>query len=81
MFESLSILPLAFWAVVALLIGGAVWGIRHLPDASGLPMLVVLGTVAAWYVGDAFYNDYRNTHMELFTPEVLNNAWWQVRVH
>ena len=44
MFETLSILPLAFWAVVALLIGGAVWAIRHMHDASGLPMLTVLGS-------------------------------------
>ena len=78
MFETLSILPLAFWAVIALLIGGAVWGIRHLHDASGLPMLVVLGTVAAWYVGDAFYNDYANNHANLFEPDILRNAWWQV---
>ena len=44
----------------------------------GIPAAAVLLTIAFWYVGDAFYNDYRNTHMELFTPEVLNNAWWQV---
>ena len=78
MFETLSILPLAFWAVIALLIGGAVWAIRHLHDASGLPMLVVLGTVAAWYVGDAFYNDYPNNHAQLFESGILQSAWWQV---
>jgi hypothetical protein len=77
-FETLSILPLAFWAVIALLIAGAAYAIRHLRDASGLPMLVVLGTVTAWYVGDAFYNDYANNHAKLFTPGILQSAWWQV---
>ena len=78
MFETLSMLPLAFWAVIVLLIVGVVWAIRHLPDASGLPMLTVLGTVAAWYVGDAFYNDYANNHAVLFEPDILRSAWWQV---
>jgi hypothetical protein len=77
-FETLSILPPAFWAVVALLIGGGVWGIRHLRDGSGLPMLAVLGTVAAWYIGDAFYNDYANYHAKTFDDGVLQSAWWQV---
>ena len=78
MLETLSILPLAFWAVVALLILGAVLAVRRLHDASGLPMLAVLGTATAWYVGDAFYNDYANNHAALFDPGTLQNAWWQV---
>ncbi|MGA9776806.1 MAG: hypothetical protein ACLPRE_07595 [Limisphaerales bacterium] len=78
MIETLSILPLAFWAVVALLIGGGVWAVRHLRDTSGLPMLAVLGTVTAWYVGDAFYNDYANNHAKIFDDTVLQSAWWQV---
>ena len=78
MFETLSILPLAFWAVVVLLMGGAVWAVRHMGDATGLPMLAVLGTVTAWYLGDAFYNDYANNHAVLFDPGTLQNAWWQV---
>jgi hypothetical protein len=77
-FETLSILPLAFWAVVALLILGAVWAIRHFSDGSGLPMLTVLGTVTAWYVGDAFYNDYASRHANLFETDILQSAWWQV---
>ena len=78
MFETLSILPLAFWAVIVLLMGGAVWAVRHMRDGTGLPMLAVLGTVTAWYVGDAFYNDYANNHAVLFDPGTLQNAWWQV---
>jgi hypothetical protein len=41
-------------------------------------MLGVLGTTAAWYVGDAFYNDYANNHAKIFAPDVLSGAWWQV---
>ena len=78
MFSSLSIFPLSFWAVVALLIGGAAWAVWHFRDGSGLPVLLVLGTVAAWYVGDALYNDYANYHAVLFEPNVLQSAWWQV---
>jgi hypothetical protein len=78
MFDTLSVLPFSFWVVAGLLIAGAVWAVRHLQDASGLPMLTVLGTVAAWYVGDAFYNDYPNNHAKLFEPDILRSAWWQV---
>ena len=78
MFSTLSLFPLSFWVVVLLLIGGAVWAVRHFRDGSGVPILLVLGTVAAWYVGDALYNDYANYHMELFEPDILRSAWWQV---
>ena len=78
MFETLSILPLAFWAVIALLVLGAVNAVRHLREGSGLPTLAVLGTVTAWYIGDAFYNNYAENHAKLFTPDVLRDAWWQV---
>lgn len=77
MFETLSILPIAFWAVVAVLIWGTIQGIRHLRDGSGLPMLAVLGTVTVWYVGDAFYNGYAPNYTNLFTADVLRGAWWQ----
>ena len=78
MSQTLSLLPLSFWVVIALLIGGAVWAVWHFRDGSGLPMLLVLGTVAAWYVGDVLYNDYPNYHVELFEQDVLRGAWWQV---
>jgi hypothetical protein len=77
-FETLSIFPFSFWVVMALLVGGVFWAGQRLNDGSGIPMLAVLGTVAAWYVGDAFYNDYANNHVKLFRPEILENAWWQV---
>src|SRR5665213_1076080 len=78
MFETLSILPFAFWVLLALLMGGAIWSIRHLQNGLGLPMLAVLATATAWYVGDAFYNDYATNHAKLFEPDVLRSAWWQV---
>ena len=78
MSETLSILPLSFWVVIALLAIGGVVAWKRMQDGTGLPMLAVLGTVTAWYVGDAFYNDYANNHVKLFTPEVLSSAWWQV---
>jgi hypothetical protein len=78
MFETLSIMPIAFWVVIALLVGGGVWSFRRMNDGTGLPSLVVLGTAAAWYVGDVFYNDYANWHVKLFDAGILESAWWQV---
>jgi hypothetical protein len=76
--ESLSIFPISFWAVIALLIGGAVWACRRISNGIGLPVLAVLGTVAAWYVGDALYNDYAGYHAKIFEPGILQLAWWEV---
>lgn len=78
MLETLSILPVSFWVVIVLLIGGGIWSFGRIHDGTGLPLLAVLGTVAAWYVGDAFYNDYTNWHAKLFSAATLQGAWWQV---
>ncbi len=48
---------------------------RH---GTGIPTLAVLVTVAFWYLGDVFYNDYVNNHVVLFTETNLAKAWWQV---
>src|ERR1700744_2702677 len=58
--------------------GGAIWSFHRMDDGTGLPMLAVLGTVTAWYIGDVFYNDYANNHAKLFTADILADAWWQV---
>ena len=71
-------MPISFWVVNVLLVGGGIAAYRRLDDATGIPLLAVLATTAAWYVGDAFYNDYANNHAKLFTPETLTGAWWQV---
>lgn len=78
MFETLFMLPFSFWLVIALLAGGGYWSFQRRSDGTGLPMIAVLGTAAAWYVGDAFYNDYAENHVKLFTPSTLQGAWLQV---
>lgn len=78
MFETLFILPVSFWVVVALLIGGGLGAFRRMKEGVGLPMLAVLGTITAWYVGDAFYNDYAEYHVKVFDSNILDSAWWQV---
>jgi hypothetical protein len=78
MLDPLSILPFSFWVVVALLAGGTMWAVGQIRSGLGMPVIAVLVTVAAWYVGDVFYNDYAKNHALLFSPQVLENAWWQV---
>jgi len=78
MIETLTVLPLSFWVVAALLLGGGAWAATRIREGIGLPMLVVLGTVASWYAGDVLYNDYAHNHAMMFTADVLQNAWWQV---
>lgn len=78
MFELLTILPLSFWGVIVVLVGGGCWAFQHMRNGFGLPTLAVLGTVATWYVGDAFYNDYVGYYAKLFSAGTLSLAWWQV---
>jgi hypothetical protein len=78
MFDTLSALPITFWFLIALVIWGVVQAFKRINDGTGIPTLAVLGTVVAWYVGDAFYNDYPNNHAKLFTSDVLFGAWLQV---
>lgn len=78
MFETLSVMPLAFWVVILLLGVGFYWCASNVRRAIGIPVCAVLVTVAVWYVGDALYNDYRDWHMLIFDKWVLNQAWWQV---
>jgi hypothetical protein len=77
-FETLFIMPVSFWVVIALLGGGGIWCLQRVNDGTGLPMLAVLGTATVWYVGDAFYNDYAHNHARLFDAGTLQSAWWQV---
>ena len=78
MSESLSIMPISFWVVIGALIAGAAASVRRINDGTGIPMLAVLGTITVWYVGDIFYNDYAHTYEIWFTPDVLQNAWWEM---
>jgi oligosaccharide repeat unit polymerase len=69
--------PISFWVVVGVLIAGGIWSFRRIKDGTGIPMLAVIGTVTAWYVGDVFYNDY-GIFLQTFKDSVLQNAWWEV---
>jgi hypothetical protein len=78
MLDTLLVLPISFWMVVVVCIVGGLTATARIRDGIGVPMLAVLGTVAAWYVGDALYNDYAENHAEIFSKDVLSNAWWEV---
>ncbi len=78
MFETIEMLPFSFWVGTALLFYGIGWAARRIATGIGLPMLAVFVTVFAWYMGDAFYNDYANYHVPLFSAQILEDAWWQV---
>jgi len=69
--------PVAFYISLMLLgIAGAyAWKLRDM--GVGIPMGAVLGTVGAWYFGDALYNDYQRYVIEI-GPQYLDAAWWQV---
>jgi hypothetical protein len=69
--------PISFWVAAGVLIAGAIWSIQRIKDGTGIPMLAVIGTVTAWYVGDVFYNDY-GIFLKTFNDGVLQNAWWEV---
>lgn len=77
MIHTLSVLPPPFWVLLLVLACGVWFGFRKISSGLGLPILAVLGTVAAWYAGDALYNDYAGYHARLFTSGVLSAAWWQ----
>ena len=78
MLEALHVLPPTFWLTALLICAGGASAMTKMRAGIGLPMLTVLGTVTSWYVGDAFYNDYAQNHVLLFTGDLLESAWLQV---
>lgn len=74
--ESVSF-PLSFYLIwiVVVFFGWRAWQARQ--KGWGIPMLAVLGTAGAWYLGDALYNDY-NQYDLTFGEGTLLNAWWEV---
>jgi hypothetical protein len=72
-----SIYPVSFFISALALIGASFYAWKHRRDGWGLPMLAVLGTVAAWYHGDGIYNDYEE-YQTIIGDDALNAAWWQV---
>jgi hypothetical protein len=73
----LANLPFPFFiSILALLLFSLVaW--NHRNESWGLPMGMVLGTVAVWYQGDALYNDYEKYRL-IVGDEALTAGWWQV---
>ncbi len=70
-------LPLPFHLSVVALVVFSVVAIQKRYLGWGLPMGVVLATVAVWYHGDALYNDYEKYHV-IMGDEALEAGWWQV---
>ena len=70
-------LPVPFYLCVLALVffGWQAWNARD--QAWGIPMLSVLATVAAWYLGDPLYNDYAG-YVSNVGADRLNDAWWEV---
>lgn len=70
-------MPTPLLVVLIALVLLAIWGWSNRKLGWGIPMLGVLATIGAWYVGDYFYNDYGKLQKEI-GEEYLNAAWWQV---
>jgi hypothetical protein len=77
--NSLALLPLPYYLCVIVLIVFAwqAWLVRD--QGWGVPMLVVLGTVGAWYLCDPLYNGYKQ-YIDKFGAERLSEAWWEVLI-
>jgi hypothetical protein len=78
MSETLSVLPLSFWAAMGVLTFGTLWSASRVRDGIGFPVMAVLFTIGVWYMGDALYNDYVGEYRVAFTEDTLVSAWWQV---
>ena len=69
--------PVGFYISIAILgvVALYAWNLRWL--GLGIPMLVVLATVTAWYFIDPWYNDYLR-YIQTIGVESLDAAWFQV---
>jgi hypothetical protein len=74
--ESVSF-PISLYIALAVAGVVAAYSFSLRKQAIGVPMVVVVGTVFAWYFGDAFYNDY-NEYALTLGAETLEATWWQV---
>jgi hypothetical protein len=70
-------LPVLCYIALALAVVAAVYSFSLRNASIGLPMLAVVGTVASWYFGDSFYNDY-NEYVSSLGADTLDQAWLQV---
>jgi hypothetical protein len=76
--ETLSFLPTGFWIALILWLVAAFFALERTRMGLGYPMLAVLVTVAFWYFGDVFYNDYVGIYLRTFHPYTIENAWTEV---
>ena len=77
MIEETILFPTSFYVALIMLGVAFVYAWRQRELGVGIPMGVVLGTVAIWYFGDAFYNDYASYSRNI-GEEYVEAAWWQV---
>ena len=77
MIEETILFPTAFYVALVVLGVAFVYAWRQRELGVGIPMGAVLGTVAIWYFGDAFYNDYASYSRDI-GEEYVEAAWWQV---
>ena len=77
MIEETILFPTAFYVALVLLGVAFVYAWRQRELGVGIPMGAVLGTVAIWYFGDAFYNDYASYSRKI-GEQYVEAAWWQV---
>ena len=77
MIEETILFPTAFYVALVMLGVAFVYAWRQRELGVGIPMGAVLGTVAIWYFGDAFYNDYASYSRDI-GEEYVEAAWWQV---
>lgn len=77
MFEETIRLPVAFYLASAILGIGVLYAWSQRQRGIGLPMIVILATVAAWYLVDVIYNDYAQYQLQLGS-DTLDSAWGQV---
>jgi hypothetical protein len=73
------VLPVGFYIALAVTGVGMVYAWTLRMKGIGLPMMAVLGTVGAWYFGDALYNDYAD-YISRIGADMLDLAWGQVCV-
>jgi hypothetical protein len=75
--EETIVLPVGFYLALAVTGVGMIYAWTLRMNGIGLPMMAVLGTVAAWYFGDATYNDY-SVYLSRIGADMLDLAWGQV---
>ena len=77
MMQGFGSMPLPFFFTCIALAFFLARGWKARRQAWGIPACAVLGTVTAWYIGDALYNDYRVYQLAIGSA-TLTSAWWQV---